>query len=215
MAGVLIAGMGLPGSGKSSVCKALAEQLIQSEIQTRLYVEPEEQDWPLAVTQRDLAGHITALTWFRSQRVPLLYEADLFRNDGGVAIVDSYYDKLIHVYFDRPGLSWLMARGDAYRPVYKELIALDHERLPNAECVVSFCVAEDRWREFVRGRARVLDRSSNILDTYHTQEDFLNAASQYCMARGIPHVTFQNEQPTAFAAAVVLRAQLKAVGVLK
>lgn len=49
MRGVLIAGMGLPGTGKSSVLAALADSLMRKSRTTKLYREPEESEWTDAV----------------------------------------------------------------------------------------------------------------------------------------------------------------------
>jgi hypothetical protein len=191
------------------------ELLIRSGKEAKLYCEPEESEWPDAVKQREVSGYITALTWFRSQRVPRLYQAANDRAAGHIAVVDSYYDKLIYLYFDKPGLSWLMSDTDPYRPVYKNMIELDYHLLPEADCVVSFCVAQERWNELVRGRGRVLDRSSHILDTHRTQDAFLAASEQYCGEHGIPHIRFENTQSTTYAAATALREQLQLADVLK
>src|ERR1700733_10991776 len=86
MTGVFIAGMGLPGSGKSAVFSALADLLIRDGIKTTLYREPEEAEWPPAVTERRRCGAITALTWFRAQRVPFCYKAVADRAADRVAL---------------------------------------------------------------------------------------------------------------------------------
>jgi hypothetical protein len=208
MSGVFIAGMGLPGSGKSSVFAALADLLIRDRVTTTLYREPEETEWPIAVTKRKQCGCMTALTWFRAQRVPNLYEAALDRDRGAIALVDSYYDKLIHLYFDDPGLEWLMPKEDPYRAAYKELIALDHKLLPNADCVVILTVAENRWKELVLGRGRELDREANLLERYSTQESFCRATQHFCEVGGVQLVVIENKYDSALATAIALRAHL-------
>ena len=95
--GYLIAGVGLPASGKSTLLRALAEKN-----RWECYAEPEENEWASAVDGRHLSGIFTALTWFRSTRVPNLYAANLRRKAGEVVIVDSFYDKLMHHYRQTP-----------------------------------------------------------------------------------------------------------------
>jgi hypothetical protein len=214
MAGKLIVGMGLPGAGKSTVFAALAPLLLQDGSDVTLLREPEEDQWPAAVSDRERSGYFGALTWFRSQRVPNLFEAATARDRGGIALVDSYYDKLIHLYFEGPGMEWLMKPTDPYRPIYKELIALDHRNLPDADCVVAFVLEQERWIDLVRGRGRQLDRSARLLETFPTQTAFTRSAEQYCARKGIPCVRFDNAYPTALAAGMALRDQLRAVGVL-
>ena len=214
MAGKLIVGMGLPGAGKSTVFAALASVLSQDGCDPILLREPEEDQWPSAVKNRERSGYFGALTWFRSQRVPNLFEAAAARDRGAVALVDSYYDKLIHLYFDEPGMEWLMTLTDPYRPVYKELIALDHANLPDADCVVSFVLNRERWVDLVRGRGRELDRSAGVLETFPTQAAFTHAAEEYCASKGITCIRFANTHGTALAAGKALRDQLRAAGVL-
>jgi thymidylate kinase len=214
MAGKIIAGMGLPGAGKSTVFAALAEVLVQKGMAVVLRREPEEPQWPAAVTERDTSGHITALTWFRSQRVPGLFQAAAARNRGDIGLVDSYYDKLIHLYFEKPGLEWLMKPDDPYRDAYRELIAIDHDRLPDADCVVSLTVELERWRELVRGRGRELDRKANLLETFETQAAFLQATEDYCRNKNIPCILFENKFATPLAAAIALHDQLITAGIL-
>jgi hypothetical protein len=215
MTGTIIAGMGLPGAGKSTVFAALTDVLILEGKTAVLMREPEEPQWPAAVTERDTSGYITALTWFRSQRVPGLFQAAAIRGRGDIALIDSYYDKLIHLYFDKPGLEWLMKPDDPYRNAYRELIAIDHDRLPDADCVVSLVVGPERWRELVRGRGRELDRKAHLLDTYETQAAFLQATEDYCENKGIPCIRFENDFPTPLSAAIALRDKLIVAGILK
>jgi hypothetical protein len=108
-----------------------------------------------------------------------------------------------------------MKRDDPYREAYRRLIAIDHDHLPDADCVVSLTVKPDRWQELVRGRGRELDRKASLLDTYGTQEAFLRATENYCNSKHIPCLSFENNFPTARAAAVALRESLIGAGVLK
>lgn len=215
MTGALVVGMGLPGSGKSSVFKALADLLIREGREVFLSTEPEEEEWPAAVTHRDQVGHIGALTWFRTQRVPGLYEAYAQRNTGKLSLVDSYYDKLVHEYFDLQGFEWLMKHDDPYRPPYKKIIEIDRRQLPDADCVVTFVVERGRWESLVLGRGRTLDRSASLLNNYHTQDTFLTVAGDYCQERAIPHIRFENNQADKLESAKALREQLQTAGILK
>ena len=215
MSGLLLAGMGLPGSGKSAVFTALAGLLSRGGIEAKSYCEPEESEWGQAVKRRDESGYFTAMTWFRAQRVPNVYQAAADRAAGKIALVDSFYDKLIHLYFDRPGFEWLMKADDPYRSAYRTIAALDFSTLPDADCVVTLTVSEDRWTQLVHGRGRQLDQSSRLLETHHTQRAFLDACGTYCQKQGIPHVEFENRHETALGAAEALRDELQAARVLR
>lgn len=215
MGGVLIAGMGLPGSGKSSVFGALADLLMRQGKDARLYREPEESEWPLAVSDRDRSGYISALTWFRSIRVPLLFQAAQDRYEGKISLMDSYYDKLIHLYFDDPKFQWLMPIDDPYRDCYQSLIRQDFEFLPDAECVITFTVDEKRWGDLVKGRGRELDRKSNLLNFHHMQSVFVEVSNKYCIEKGCHHLIFENTHKTLASAADELYKELQKQGVLE
>lgn len=214
MRGVLIAGMGLPGTGKSSVLAALADSLMRKSRMTRLYREPEESEWTDAVTDRDRCGFITAMTWFRSVRVPMLYRAERDRDDGTIAIIDSYYDKLIHLYFEDPNFAWLIPRDDPYTPIYQQLARLDFETLPDADCVITFTMNEIRWKELVGDRDRESDRTSNMLEMFEMQPVLIDASKRYCEKKRIPHVVFENSHPTTASAANALSLELIKVGII-
>ncbi len=93
--GLLIAGVGLPGVGKTTLLRALAQKNGWHRL-----AEPEEAHWPLAARDHTHAGIFTALTWFRAMRVSNLFAADRLRQQGQIVLVDSYYDKLMTYYFD-------------------------------------------------------------------------------------------------------------------
>jgi thymidylate kinase len=215
MEGVLIVGMGIPGSGKSSIFGALADLLKRQNKDTTLYREPEESEWTPAVSDRERSGYISALTWFRSIRVPMLFQADQDRKDGKIALVDSYYDKLIHLYFDHPNFEWLMPNNDPYRKCYQLLIEQDFELLPDASCVISITVDENRWGNLVKGRGRELDRKSDLLNFHHMQSEFLEVSKAYCLNHKIQHIQFNNNQDTLAAAAEALYLDLINYGVIK
>jgi energy-coupling factor transporter ATP-binding protein EcfA2 len=212
--GIVVVGMGLPGSGKSALFAALRGILVEKSRDATVYREPEEEFWPEAVKNREQYGCIGALTWFRSMRVPNLFKADKDRNEGKIALVDSYYDKLVHLYFDHPGFRWLMPGNDPYRAVYKGLIAKDYDTLPNADCVVTITVTEERWTEYVNGRARELDRKSNLLGTFSTQDEFVGSGRKYCVEQGIPHIEFANCETPVVNSASRLYERLLEAGVI-
>ncbi len=72
--GALIAFFGLPGAGKSSIAAELS-----GLVGGTLLLEPEEDEWADAVLAREVSGYFTAVTWFRSIRVPQIHQADVGR----------------------------------------------------------------------------------------------------------------------------------------
>jgi len=185
-AGKLIVAVGLPCSGKSSVMGALG-----SMINAQVFLEPEEHEWGKAVLQWDQCCHFTGLMWFRSARVPLLREADRIRTAGGIALVDSYYDKLIAHYLARPGMEWLLSPSDPYFELAMGIARTDWRVLPDADCIVTFEVGREDWRRMLALRNRALDRDEAFSKSYETQRYFIEAALQLAVERNLRIVPFQ------------------------
>ncbi len=207
--GLLIALMGLPGCGKSTTAKALSQLVPNS----RLFPEPEEEQWPPAVLKRHRFGYFTAITWFRSMRVPLLYMAHQQRSLGGIGIVDSYYDKLIADYIDHPEMKWLIPPSDDYFPVLRELALLDRQLLPNADCVVFLRVTQDQWRHFLSTRQRDMDSEASFLEGFATQETLLIAAQSFTKRSGAHLLLYDQQIGSAESTAEAVKNNLEADGI--
>lgn len=201
--GKLIAGFGIPGSGKSSVMKELGNLKGWP-----VFCEPEEADWAPAVHERDACGHFTALTWFRATRVPMLYEADRLRKAGRTVLIDTFYDKLVCKYLGSAGMEWLMSRDDPYFELAKRLADLDYNELPDCDCLVFFSVDETAWRNLLRFRNRRFDSDNPLEDSYHTYSLFLASAKEYCAEKNIKFIEFENKIDTPLRSAQDLLALL-------
>ncbi len=207
--GKLIVAVGLPCSGKSSVMAGVA-----ALIGAQAFLEPEEHEWGAAVRNWERCCHFTGLMWFRSARVPLLYEAARIRELGGVAIVDSYYDKLIASYLKRPGMEWLLSPDDSYFDIAMEIALTDWKVLPDADCIVSFQVDQPTWRAMLNSRNRALDRDELFAKSFATQSYIHEAASHLAAERGTRLVTYHQHYATEDQAAKLLLAMLRREGVL-
>ncbi len=170
----LIAAIGIPGSGKSAVMHALGVKL-----GCKVFHEPEECDWPPAVTGRCRYGYLGSITWFRSQRVPHLIDAFEISSRGGTAIVDSYYDKLIYHYLGYPGLEWLAPSTDSYYDVVKEIARLDYKYLPDADVLVGFRITEEVWNNFLQTRGRKMNGESGFRTVIMLQDPMFEAARKW------------------------------------
>jgi hypothetical protein len=175
---MLIAAIGMPGSGKSTVMKRLGIRL-----EAQVFCEPEESEWPAAVRNRELSGHVTAIQWFRSARVPGLFQARAIANRHELALVDSYYDKLWKFYLGQPGMEWLISPSDPYFNNLVALADLDYELLPDADILIFFEVAAENYDLMLKRRGRVLDRDAKLHEKADTQRYFLDAAVSYVEAR--------------------------------
>jgi thymidylate kinase len=176
----LIAFMGLPGSGKSTTAKSLSELIPGS----RAYLEPEEKDWPIGVAERHKFGLFSALTWFRAMRVPLLLSAHAVRMAGGIAIVDSYYDKLIAHYIEHASMRWLLPQNDPYFGIAKQIAIIDQQILPNADVVIFLRVSELQWSALLANRGRGMDKEDEFLRSFPSQSEFLDASRSFARAAG-------------------------------
>ena len=178
--GLLVAFMGLPGSGKSRIASMLSMRFEGSV----LFQEPEEPEWPDAVLRRHESGYFAALSWFRSMRVPQLFEADRLRRSGTIAIVDSYYDKLIARYINDEKMGWLIPADDPYFAAACTVAELDWVYLPDADAIVFLEVTQDQWQMLLEQRKRDIDREKLFLESFSTQDIFRKAAEDFAAERG-------------------------------
>jgi len=209
--GLLITFFGLPGSGKSTTCKCLADLIDGAQS----FLEPNEAQWPEAVLNRHKFGKFTAITWFRAMRLPLLYRAQSIRNNGLVALVDSYYDKLISEYIEFPAMQWLLPSDDPYIHVARELFQLDYQLLPDADCLIFLRIAEADWRELLRGRGRAMDSESDFLNQYSSQEAFLNAAESFSRRAGATLIVHDQKMGSPEQTATAILEELNTRGTLR
>lgn len=176
---MLIAFAGLPSSGKSSTAKALG-RLIDAEV----HLEPEESAWPELVKERATVGAFTALTWFRTVRVPQLFKADETRKRGGHSVVDSYYDILVASYLGDDAFEWLLSREDPYFLAAKEMVKADWATLPKADLLVFLQLDEKTWHEFMNRRDRDFDRTAELNKHFEMQARMKHACQTAAEAHG-------------------------------
>lgn len=161
---MLIAFAGLPSSGKSSTAKALG-RLINAEV----HLEPEESAWPELVKERATVGAFTALTWFRTVRVPQLFKADDTRKRGKPSVIDSYYDVLVDYYLGDVAFEWLLSKNDPYFSAAQAMAKTDWASLPKADILVFLHLDEQVWHEFMSRRDRDFDRTAELSKHFEMQ----------------------------------------------
>jgi deoxyadenosine/deoxycytidine kinase len=201
----MIAFFGIPGVGKSSLAREFA-----ALIGAKLFLEPEEEEWPNAVHDRDRCGHATAVHWFRAIRVPNLFEAQSLKMQGKRVVIDSYYDKLFHYYIGEPGMEWLISQNDPYFSNVADLARLDLALLPDTDILVSVFVGEQDWKKMLATRNRQLNHKAQLEKTYHTSELFRSAARTYAGQRPgrVRLVEFENKYGNPKTAAFDLKTLL-------
>lgn len=187
-AGYMIVGVGLCGCGKSSTFKEL-QKLLRCE----LFLEPEEEAWSEAIKEREHFDYFTALMSFRSMRIPMLYRAHQIKMKGGIALVDTYYDKILHYYIGKKGTEWLIDPNDPYFKAAKTIARLDLENLPDADVIVLFEIEINTWKKLLSLRGRQLDKDENFIASYHTYSYFREAAVDLCRQKNIKLIEFKQE----------------------
>lgn len=208
--GMMVVGLGLPGCGKSSVFRELGKRL-----QCQAFLEPEENEWSLAVTERASSDYFSCITWFRSMRVPQLYLAAKARDEGEIALVDSYYDKAMHYCLGKEGMEWLIPPEDHYYALVKEMMKRDLETLPVADCVISFEVEFQDWLALLQARNRAFDQQHQLHKTYQTQHYYLNAAERLAKEQGCRHLRFKQKLSSPQAAAMELESLLYQMDIVR
>lgn len=206
MSGVFIAFVGMPGAGKTAVCEALATLIGGVAL-----MEPTE--WPPIVTDPATAGGFSALTWFRAMRVSMYYRAVREREQGRVAVLDTYYDKICRELLGAEGMEWFLSTADPYFDLYQEIAARDWGLLPTADAIVTFQLTEPVWRHFLGRRNRTLDEDWGVSRAFQIQSHFVAAAAQLGNEFRVPVLVFNQEiaSPEAAATRLLMRLQQEEV----
>ena len=144
--GLIIACMGLPGSGKTTCAIELSRKIKNAKV----FLEPEEKHWYSQFEDASVIDSFDFITSLRSIRVSNLRNAQKCVNEGMIAIVDSYYDKLFNYYIDSPEIEWLFPKSHEYFSVMKQITELDKRNLPTADFLLFFQIDEELWKKFLK-----------------------------------------------------------------
>lgn len=187
--GVVIAFAGLSGSGKTTMAKTLS-----ALHPYHCLIEPEESDWPDVIRRRDVFDNFAMWMGFRQLWLPFQYEAQRLRNLNQIAILDSYFIKIIGYELDEEGLEWLFLKDDPYYAVYRQICQLDIEHLPDPDCIILFDIPYHTWIKLLASRTRDWDKTPGFLESYQQTRDAIEkAVKRLCYERNIKLIRFQPE----------------------
>ncbi len=185
--GQLIVFAGISGSGKSSLAKELAILCHGT-----CFSESEESEWPEFIRKKQPYGEFSSFVTFRSMRTDALWKAWDLRNEGKIAIMDSYYDKITYYYLGKPGMEWLMNPESPYFPCARMITDLDAQLLPNADCVILLDVPYDDWMQMLTKRGRIRDSIEGFQANYRLYRKYVSeAVRQICTEKHIDLLIFQ------------------------
>jgi deoxyadenosine/deoxycytidine kinase len=183
----LIAFSGLPGAGKTTIARLLAEQ-----IDAAAFLEPEECDWPETVQNRYAGSEEITFFWFRSIRGNNLYLADRARKESLWAIVDTMYEHIRTRYLRHYGISRL-GEYHPFQDVFEIVAERDWDTLICPDFCFFLSVDEIAWRQRLQQRSRISDRVLKIGDRYYMQDIMEEATAEYCRNKRVPYTVLVNE----------------------
>ncbi|OPZ21563.1 MAG: hypothetical protein BWZ03_00785 [bacterium ADurb.BinA186] len=163
--------VGISGSGKSTLAKELA-----AVTHAKIFLEPEEKEWPELVKRSNFYGEFAAMTSLRNLRVKNLYDAKRARDEGDTAIVDSYYDKITSYYIDKPGMEWLISPKDPYFEAAQILTNVDTQHLPDADCMIFLDIDIETWQKFLKLRNRNRDHIEGFQESFYLYKKYIEDA---------------------------------------
>ena len=201
---MLIVFVGIPGCGKSSTVKELANLL-----DIKYFAEPEEEKWADAAKDWKTYGSFSMLMWFRSMRVPMLFEAQKLSEEGEIVFIDTYYDKLLYYYIDKYCMRWLISPSDLYFEPMKKIAEIDNKVLPNADLVIFFEVNREDWVELLKIRNRGTDHDEEFMKNFETQKFLLEATKKFCEEKGVELIVFPQDNSSVQDSALKLKSLLE------
>ena len=172
--GLIIAGVGIPGIGKSTIFKELSK-IINGSI---LYSEPEEKNWPALIMNKDRIDKFSYITAFRNLRIQNYFDASEKRDSGSLVLIDSYFDKIAKFLLGKPGMEWLTPDSVYYKAII-EMAYADFVSLPEPDAFVFLNAEFSIWESLITKRNRQIDMQRNLKGTYSMQNQIYKALQNF------------------------------------
>ena len=187
--GLLITFAGISGSGKSTLARELAHMC-----NAKIFLEPEENEWPEHVRNKHPYSDFTAYSCVRGFRVDALLNAWKLRKNGELVITDSCYDKITSYYLGKPGMDWLISRDDPYFACVEMLTKIDTANLPDPDCIIFINISFEDWMRMLIKRGRIRDSIEGFRENYEKYSSYIReAVAMFCKDRNIKLVVFSTE----------------------
>jgi deoxyadenosine/deoxycytidine kinase len=187
--GYLIALTGISGCGKSTLAKELA-----GICNADLFLEPEEDQWPDFVRDKQPYSEFSTYTCIRGFRAHALWNAWDRKEQGQLVFTDSFYDKITSYYLGNPGMEWLIPHDDPYYACIELLSQIDTATLPNPNCIILIDISFEDWLKALAIRNRTRDSLDGFKKNYELYRSYIKEAVEtLCRDKKIKLIFFTNK----------------------
>ncbi len=198
---LIIAFMGIPASGKSTIATELANL-----VDAKLYLEGEETNYPDDVKEgflnRERKGVALKLyKYFRKIRLKHIRSAVINKQQGKSSILDCFFDKLFYDMLDSSGMDWIIDPKHADFGKIKQIAYKDKNNLPDVDVIVFLKISEDLHKTLQHSRGRKFDLDSKI---FTAQEAFLDATHNYAKTQNKTLIIINQERDVYRVATKIL-----------
>jgi shikimate kinase len=172
----ILAFMGIPGSGKSTIARH-----ISSILNVECFVECEEESYPedikrkLKNSEKD-ENILDIHYYFRNMRANYHQLAYENKKKGMSSIMDSFFSKLMNDIIQQPNTDWFINSKNKNFYKIKEVSEYDSKHLQDADVIIFLNVSKDLHKKFLEKRHRSAEVSEHI---HLAQEAFLQATRNY------------------------------------
>ena len=185
-----LAFMGIPGSGKSTIAKNLADR-----INSQCYLENEEDLYPndikLKFNDVDKDQNIVDIHYyFRNMRAEYHKQAEANKKNKLSSILDSFYSKVMLDIIKQPNTDWFINSKNRHFNKIKNISELDSSNLFDADIVIFLNVTKDLHKTFLKSRNRECEVDERIISA---QSSFYNATVNYAEMKNKKLIVVQQE----------------------